>query len=239
LETVLQQQFPDVPVARIDRDSTSRKGSLEKLLRAVGAGDFPIIIGTQMLAKGHHFPNVTLVGLIDVDQGLFGVDYRASERMAQLITQVAGRAGREEKPGLVLIQTRHPEHPLLELLVHQGYGAFAEEALKERHLAHLPPFSYQVLLRAESSNAQAPVTFLNAATAAGRQLSSPVEIEFWGPVPAPMEKKAGMIRAHLLVQVSDRKQLQNWLDRWVQELSRLPEVNRVRWSIDVDPQEMT
>ena len=238
LELTLQQRFPDLPVVRIDRDSTSRKGHLERLLRAVGSGEYPIIIGTQMLAKGHHFPNVTLVGLIDVDQGLFGADYRASERMAQLITQVAGRAGRAEKPGQVLIQTHHPDHPLLQVLVHHGYAAFAQEALVERRLAGLPPFSYQALLRAESNKAQDPIDFLTSAAALGQQFSTSMGLEFWGPVPAPMERKAGMIRAHLLIQSSDRNQLQNWLGRWVPALCQLPAANRVRWSIDIDPQEM-
>ncbi len=124
--------FPDTPVVRIDRDTTSRKGDLARLLTEIRAGRYPLLIGTQMLAKGHHFPNVTLVGLIDVDQGLFGADYRAAERMAQLIIQVAGRAGRAQKPGRVLIQTRHPDHPLLQILIHQGYGVFAAAALRER-----------------------------------------------------------------------------------------------------------
>ncbi|MEN8178604.1 MAG: primosomal protein N' [Pseudomonadota bacterium] len=238
LEMALKQHFPDTPVARIDRDSTSRKGSLEKLLQAVGAGDYPIIIGTQMLAKGHHFPNVTLVGLIDVDQGLFGADYRAPERMAQLITQVAGRAGRAEKPGLVLIQTRHPDHPLLQGLAHKGYSAFAREALHERQLANLPPFSYQVLLRAESTKEEDPIRFLNLASETGKQLSSTSDLEFWGPVPAPMERRAGKIRAHLLVQSNNRGVLQRWIGSWVTQLTELPAAKKVRWSLDVDPQEM-
>jgi primosomal protein N' (replication factor Y) len=238
LEMALKQHFPDTAVARIDRDSTSRKGSLEKLLQAIRAGHYPLMIGTQMLAKGHHFPNVTLVGLIDVDQGLFGVDYRAPERMAQLITQVAGRAGRAEKPGRVLIQTRHPEHPLLQCLVNDGYNAFAKDALLERQLASLPPFSHQVLLRAESTKEEDPVTFLNLAADAGRQLMPSADLEFWGPVPAPMERRAGRVRAHLLVQANDRSMLQRWLGGWVSRLIDLPAARKVRWSLDVDPQEM-
>ncbi len=238
LEMALRQHFPDLPVARIDRDSTRRKGSLEKFLHAIRAGDYPLIIGTQMLAKGHHFPNVTLVGLIDVDQGLFGADYRAPERMAQLITQVAGRAGRAEKPGQVLLQTRHPDHPLLQDLVHKGYGAFAKEALLERQLANLPPYSYQVLLRAESTQADDPVRFLSLASEAGRRITANEALEFWGPVPAPMERRAGKIRAHLLVQSNDRGLLQRWIGSWVAQLTALPSAKKVRWSLDVDPQEM-
>ncbi|MGD8932594.1 MAG: primosomal protein N' [Chromatiales bacterium] len=228
LECALQSRFPNIPLARIDRDTTRRKGDLERLLAEARSGRYPLLLGTQMLAKGHHFPHVTLVGLIDVDQGLFGADYRASERMAQLIIQVAGRAGRAHKPGRVLIQTRHPEHPLL----------FADAALQERRLAELPPFSYQVLLRAEANQAQAPLDFLKAAASSGQRLPQSKELEFWGPVPAPMERRAGRIRAHLLIQGRERGILQQWLSRWTPTLTALPEARKVRWSLDVDPQEM-
>lgn len=238
LESALKALFPDTPVARIDRDSTSRKGSLEKLLKEIRADRYGLLIGTQMLAKGHHFPNVTLVGLLDVDQGLFGADYRAAERMAQLIIQVAGRAGRAEKPGRVLIQTRHPDHPLLQTLILRGYSAFAQDALTERQLANLPPFSYQALLRAESTRQEDPVNFLTEAAAAGKALLTTDGLEFWGPVPAPMERRAGKIRAHLLIQAADRAQLHRWLDQWILRLTELPGASKVRWSLDVDPQEM-
>jgi primosomal protein N' (replication factor Y) len=238
LEARLAERFPDIPLARIDRDSTSRKGSLEKLLDGIRKGDYPLLLGTQMLAKGHHFPDVTLVGILDVDQGLFGADYRAPERMAQLILQVAGRAGRADRPGRVLIQTRHPDHPLMQLLSRQGYDAFAEEALAERRLAALPPFSYQVLLRAESTKASDPLTFLERAAVTGRSLPGAEEVEFWGPVPAPMERRAGRVRAHLLIQATQRQTLHRWLNHWVTQLARLPEARRVRWSVDVDPMEM-
>jgi primosomal protein N' (replication factor Y) len=238
LESALQAHFPKTPLARIDRDTTRRKGDLERLLGAARSGRYPLLIGTQMLAKGHHFPRVTLVGLIDVDQGLFGADYRAAERMAQLIIQVAGRAGRARKPGRVLIQTRHPEHPLLQTLIHRGYGVFAEAALQERRLAELPPFSYQALLRAEANRTQAPLDFLNAAADTGRHLPQATALEFWGPVPAPMERRAGRFRAHLLIQARDRANLQQWLSQWTPALAGLPTAKRVRWSLDVDPQEM-
>jgi primosomal protein N' (replication factor Y) len=238
LEEALQTHFPDTPLARIDRDTTRRKGELERLLSQVRNGRYPLLIGTQMLAKGHHFPQVTLVGLIDVDQGLFGADYRASERMAQLIVQVAGRAGRARMPGQVLIQTRHPEHPLLQTLIHRGYGVFADAALQERRLADLPPFTYQALLRAEANRAEAPVAFLTAAASTGQQLPHSDELEFWGPVPAPMERRAGKIRAHLLIQGRDRATLQHWLSQWTPVIAELPTAKKVRWSLDVDPQEM-
>jgi primosomal protein N' (replication factor Y) (superfamily II helicase) len=138
----------------------------------------------------------------------------------------------------VLIQTRHPDHPLMQLLSRQGYDAFAEEAMAERRLAALPPFSHQVLVRAESTRANDPLAFLEAAATLGRSLPGSQEIEFWGPVPAPMERRAGRIRAHLLIQATQRQALHRWLSAWVAQLSALPEARRVRWSLDVDPMEM-
>jgi primosomal protein N' (replication factor Y) len=190
-----------------------------------------------MLAKGHHFPNVTLVGILDVDQGLFGADYRAAERMAQLVTQVAGRAGRAEKPGRVIIQTRHPDHPLLQTLIHRGYDSFAREALRERQSAVLPPFSHQALIRAEAPDEGLPKQFLEQAydLAQGRAGRG---VELWGPVPAPMERRAGRYRAHLLLQAPGRAELQQLLRGWLPEVRKLKLARRVRWSVDVDPQEM-
>jgi len=236
LEQALTELFGEVPLARIDRDSTRRRGSLERLLEEARTGHYPLLLGTQMLAKGHHFPEVTLVGILDLDQGLYGADYRASERMAQLVIQVAGRAGRAHKPGRVVLQTRHPEHPLLQTLIHQGYGAFAALALEERQLAQLPPFSAQALLRAEAPAAVAPQVFLEAALAAAGEL--PPGLQLWGPVPAPMERRADRYRAHLLVQADARSTLQVFLGGWVAALYRLPAGRRIRWSLDVDPQEM-
>lgn len=238
VEESLQRLFPDTPLARIDRDSTSRKGSLEALLSRIRAGDYPLLLGTQMLAKGHHFPDVTLVAILDVDQGLFGADFRASERMAQLVLQVSGRAGRAGRPGRVLIQTRHPDHPLLQLLTTKGYDTFASEALEERRAAAFPPFSHQVLLRAESTKATDPERFLEQAVRLGRELNGSASLEFWGPVPAPMARKAGKTRAHLLIQSAQRQPLHQWLMEWVTGLTLLPDSRRVRWSVDVDPQEL-
>lgn len=237
LAEVLTQRFPDVSLVRIDRDATRRKGSLEKLLGEIREGKHSLLLGTQMLAKGHHFPDVTLVGILDVDQGLFGADYRAAERMAQLIIQVAGRAGRSEKPGRVVIQTRHPDHPLLNTLIRRGYDAFAQAALKERREAMLPPYSYQVLLRAEAHDERLPRLFLEEAVVLAEGDNSD-QLELWGPVPAPMERRAGRYRAHLLIQGNDRGELQQMLARWVPKLQKLTSARKVRWSIDVDPQEM-
>ncbi len=236
LEEVLKQQFPGSPLLRIDRDNTRRKGALEKMLAAIEAGECSLLIGTQMLSKGHHFPNVTLVGIIDVDQGLFSADYRAAERMAQTVMQVAGRAGRAEKRGQVLIQTHHPDHPLLQCLIQKGYSAFAVESLRERREAELPPFSYQVLLRAESTDSEAPMRFLEEAAQQAYQLGQGVEV--LGPIPATMARRAGKTRAQLLLQARSRSHLHGLLSGWVIQLNQLKLSRRVRWSIDVDPQEM-
>lgn len=236
LESALQEQFPEVGLIRMDRDSTRHRGSLEALLAEIHQGDPLLLVGTQMLAKGHHFPNVTLVGIVDMDHGLYGLDFRASERMAQLILQVAGRAGRAEKPGTVLIQTHHPEHVLLRTLVGHGYAAFAEQALRERQAALLPPFAYQALLRAEAVDPELASAFLHAARSLGEPFGDYVEM--LGPAPAAMERRAGRYRAHLLIQATQRQSLQRFLHQWVALLWAQPQNRQVRWSLDVDPQDL-
>ncbi|MCK4587622.1 MAG: primosomal protein N', partial [Gammaproteobacteria bacterium] len=244
LEEALAAQFPDVGIVRIDRDTTRRKGAMKTLLDSVHDGSKRILVGTQMLAKGHHFPDVTLVGIIDIDQGLFSADFRATERMAQLIVQVAGRAGRAEKAGQVLIQTHHPDHPLLKVLLDEGYGSFANKALEERRLAELPPYQYMALLRAEAVNGDLPLQFLQYARelvesiTAGADFKGDRGVLLLGPIPAPMEKRAGRIRAQLLLQSSSRADLHNLLTPWLQQLESSKLGRKVRWSIDVDPQEM-
>ena len=235
LEDMLAQRFPGVPLARIDRDSTRRKGALSAMLMAARRGDYPILLGTQMLTKGHHFPGVTLVGVLDADLGLFGTDFRAPERLAQLLVQVTGRAGRATRPGRVLVQTRHPEHPLLVSLLREGYPAFAAAALEERQLAGLPPFSYQALMRAEAPDEEAPLIFLRQAAQA---IPAPAEVALWGPAPAPMARRAGRWRAQLLAQSSGRAALHRFLAAWLPQVRRIKCQGRVRWSVDVDPQEM-
>lgn len=236
IEAALARLFPDAGVVRIDRDTTRRKGAMETLLDGVHQGTYRIMVGTQMLAKGHDFPNVTLVGILDADQGLFGVDFRASERMAQLVMQVAGRAGRAERPGEVLIQTHHPNHPLLTHLVREGYASFAEAALQDRRLAGLPPFTAMALLRAEAPSASAPQAFLESVrpllvAACGNQ------VEVLGPVPAPMERRAGRYRAQLMLLAAQRAPLQAGLAQALPQLQSLRQARRVRWSIDIDPAE--
>jgi primosomal protein N' (replication factor Y) len=189
-----------------------------------------------MLAKGHHFPNVTLVAIVDGDQGLFGADFRAGERMAQLIVHVAGRAGRADKAGAVVIQTHHPQHPLLRVLITEGYAAFAAAALSERRQAQLPPYTWQAVLRAEAVLREAPSTFLNEALALADGMVAGVQL--FGPVPAPMERRAGRYRAQLLAQADQRRNLHRFLDQWVCRLGTLPTARKVRWSLDVDPQDL-
>jgi len=236
VEQVLQELFPQETVLRIDRDTTRRKGALEDALAAAGSGQARILLGTQMLAKGHHFPQVTLVAVLDADQGLFSTDFRAGERMAQMIIQVAGRAGRADKPGEVLIQTHHPDHPLLLQLVEQGYPAFAHAALEERHETGLPPYTGMALLRAEAPLAETARAFLQQACDLAETLRD-ARIELWGPVAAPMERRAGRYRAQLLLQSRQRPLLQQLLQTWVPQLPTLKDARRVRWSIDVDPQD--
>jgi primosomal protein N' (replication factor Y) len=236
IEETLSRLFPDHPVVRIDRDSIKRRGALEETLEAVRSGAAHILVGTQMLTKGHDFPNVTLVGILNADQGLFGTDLRASERLAQTILQVAGRAGRAEKPGEVLLQSLYPEHPLLNRLLTQGYAAFAQAALAERQEASWPPYTHLALLRAEASTLEAPLAFLQAARVCAEQFRSGVML--LGPAPAPMEKRAGRFRAQLLLQARGRGPLQTLLGPWIDEIAVLPLAKKIRWAIDVDPAEL-
>jgi primosomal protein N' (replication factor Y) (superfamily II helicase) len=237
IEEILRGQFPDAPLARIDRDSIRRKGELEALLERVNRNDVRILVGTQMLTKGHDFPNVTLVVVLNADQGLFSTDFRASERLAQTIVQVAGRAGRAERPGEVLIQTEYPDHPLLTLLLRGGYEAYATGALTEREQSGWPPFARIALLRAEASTPGAPLHFLQAARTAARGHSSR-DLKVLGPAPAPMERRAGRHRAQLLVHAASHSSLQKFLRVWLADVEMLPAARRVRWSIDVDPAEL-
>ncbi len=233
----LSTRFPHARIYRVDRDSTRRKGAFESLLQSMHRGETDIVVGTQMVAKGHHFPNVTLVGVVDADAGLFGVDFRSGERMAQLLLQVAGRAGRGEKPGRVMIQTHHPDHPLLHALVESGYGAFAENALAERAEAALPPFAHMALLRAEAAKMEACERFLSLALKCGEALRFE-SIRLLGPVPAPMTRRAGRYRSQLFVESERRKALHRFLKSWLAQLEGISFARRVRWSLDVDPQEI-
>ncbi|USH02637.1 primosomal protein N' [Grimontia kaedaensis] len=240
LEAQLETLFPEYKTIRIDRDNTRRKGALEAYLNAIHNKEYQILIGTQMLAKGHHFPDVTLVALVDVDSALFSNDFRAPERLAQLFVQVAGRAGRASKPGYVLLQTHHPEHALLQSLIHKGYDSFAAEALNERKMAHLPPYSYFALLRAESHHSGEVEQFLQQARTVLD--ASPIpedECAVMGPAPAPLHRRAGRFRWQLVFQAPNRKILQQRLTMALPAIRQLPLSKKVRWSLDIEPQDMS
>lgn len=241
LEQMLNEQFPTYQVTRIDRDSTSRKGSLENHLNDIREGKSQILIGTQMLAKGHHFPNVTLVAIVNVDAALFSTDFRAEERLAQLYLQVAGRAGRAEKKGEVVLQTHYPDHPLLKTLLEQGYAAFAQEALKMRKLMSLPPFTSQVLFRATGKdNAQTlqMLEILHGYFSEKIHQQNLQGVQILPPFSAPMAKKAGHYRWLLLIQHPTRNMLQKLLDCFDKERESLDIPTNIRLSMDIDPQEM-
>jgi primosomal protein N' (replication factor Y) len=245
IEELLVERFPDVPVLRIDSASTRRRDGLEQQLAKLG--DAPgILVGTQMLAKGHDLPHLTLVCVVGIDEGLFSADFRASEKLAQLLVQVSGRAGRARRTGEVLLQTHHPEHPLLAVLVHGGYRAFADAELGQREAAGFPPSTHLALLRAEAAQVAAPSAFLHAAKAVlsktllsrgvvPKAAADESRVSLLGPMPAPMPRRAGMQRAQLLLSSPSRAALQQLLDHAVGALHALPEARRVRWSLDVDP----
>ena len=237
IEETVAQLFSDTEVIRIDRDSTQRKGSFEKLLQRIEGGERQILIGTQMLAKGHHFPKVTLVGILNIDQGLFSADFRATERMAQLVLQVSGRAGREKRPGTVIIQTVEPRHPLLQELRRDDYSGFASRTLNERSEALMPPFSYLALIRAESRDQHKALQFLELA-AEKAFVWSIAGVDILGPVPAPMERKAGRYRMQLLLQSQQRRNLHQLLNLLIAELESSKLGRQLRWSVDIDPMDM-
>ena len=233
----LSERFPSARVLRVDRDSTRRRGELDRMVRAARDGSADILVGTQMLAKGHDFPRVTLVGVVDADAGLLSPDFRAPERVAQLVTQVAGRAGRGTLAGEVIVQTRRPRHPLLTALAREGYPAFAAEALAERDEIRLPPFARLVLLRAEASARAASTGFLATARELAGGLHRP-GVEVMGPVPSPMERQGGRYRAQLLLRSTSRTNLQAFLQPWVERLAGIRTPRGLRWSLDVDPIEL-
>ena len=237
LEAALQAHFPTESIVRIDRDTTRKKGELKKAIDLIHSGEANILIGTQMIAKGHHFPNVTLVGILDIDHALFSTDFRSIEKMGQLITQVAGRSGRAERPGHVILQTCHPEHPLLKQLLEKGYSEFSNSLLTERKMTNLPPYSYQVLIRAEAVLLEKAIAFLSFVKKEALLKSVPT-LTIAGPISAPMERRLGKHRAQLLFQSPERSTLQRLLQRLVPKIESNMIVNTVKWSLDVDPIDM-
>jgi len=236
IEETLARLFPQAPLARLDRDTAGAHGAMRAVLERVHSGEARILIGTQMLTKGHHFPDVSLVVVLDADQGLFASDFRATERLAQTITQVAGRAGRSARLGEVMVQTSFPEHPLLTRLITAGYPAFAANALEERRAAHWPPYSRLALLRAEAKDVVRLNRFLEDSAGCARPFAGPVSV--LGPATAMIARRADHFRAHLLLESPSRAPLQRFLGRWLPLIEALPGPPGLRWSIDVDPLEL-
>lgn len=229
IEQALEKHFPHARILRIDSDSTRQKNAMTGFLTQIHNGEADILVGTQMLAKGHHFPKVTLVGVINADSGLLSGDFRASERLAQALIQVAGRAGREEAAGEVIIQTYHPQHPLLVTLLKENYRKFMVLALQERKEMGLPPYEFMALLRAQCKTQSKLQSFLQQARAAAEQFTD-LPVQIFGPLNAPLAKRAHFFRGQLLLQASQRAVLHELLNRW---LLQLP--NKIHWILDVDP----
>jgi primosomal protein N' (replication factor Y) (superfamily II helicase) len=232
VEESLRELFPDQALVRLDRDSASRPDQLEAIIGGVLCGATRILVGTQMVTKGHHFPGISLVVVLNADQGLFSTDFRAAERLAQTIVQVAGRAGRERTRGEVLIQTQYPEHPLLQSLLSGGYEGFAATALIERQCAHWPPFGRLAVLRASTRASDGALEFL----AAARKLSpASRDVQLLGPVAASMARRADRYHAQLLIESAERGPLHRFIDEWLPQVERLARARRVRYALDVDP----
>jgi primosomal protein N' (replication factor Y) len=232
VEEMLRQALPTARVARIDRDTVSNRLALDGLLRKVREHEIDVLVGTQMMAKGHDFKDLTLVGVIQADQGLHGRDFRTDEQLFAQIVQVAGRAGRAAKPGEVIIQTYHPAHPLWAPLATLDYETFARLALKDRAETQFPPYTYCALLRAEALKEELPVRFLEAAKALGPESD---QITLGSVLPATLARRAGYYRAQLLVTSLRRGALQAWLTEWIARFTESPAAAGVRWSLDVDP----
>lgn len=234
VESVLQERFPEARILRVDRDSTRNKRAWQIMREQIHANEVDILVGTQMLAKGHDFPALTLVGVLNPDSALYSSDFRAAEKLFAQLVQVAGRAGRADKPGEVLIQTAFPDHPLFRALQTHDFEGWAAEQLAERQMAGFPPFVYQAMLRAEGKQETEVYAFLNQARAAAIGLKQGVEI--LGVVPAALSRRASHIRAQLLIQGAKRKGLQQFLRVWQPLLDELP-AQKLRWSLDIDPLE--
>jgi len=236
LERALVARFPAARIERIDRDSTRRKGAFAAVRDGVHAGTVDILVGTQMLAKGHDFPRLTLVGVLGADNALYSADFRATERLAALLFQVSGRAGRRELPGEVIVQTDFPTHPLARALADHDYDRFAEVLLAERRAAMLPPFAHLALLVAEAPRRDAVDAFLAAASDAGRAAvrEHALDVEVFAPVPAALARRAGLERGQVLAQAPERSAMQRFLPHWRRAIESLPG-RRVRFALDVDP----
>ena len=236
IEEFLQNYFPDIKTLRIDSDSTRKKETLNEYFSEIREGKPMILLGTQLLAKGHHFPDVTLVGIIDADSGLFSADFRGSERVAQLMTQVSGRAGRDKKPGRVILQSYCPDHPQIEEIITGSYDKFAKKLLGERKSLKIPPFSFQAKIFAESPKSLISRDFiLNLLNQSKIDEKIRMNVRVIGPLPSVMEKKSGVYRWELSIFSKSRSNLHKYLDVMQSRLYDPKLSKQVRWSIDVDP----
>jgi primosomal protein N' (replication factor Y) len=237
VESVLQERFPEARILRVDRDSTRNKRAWQTMREQIHANEVDILVGTQMLAKGHDFPALTLVGVINPDSALYSSDFRAAEKLFAQLVQVAGRAGRADKPGEVIIQTEFPDHPLFRALQTHDFEGWAASQLVERKMAGFPPFVYQAMLRAEGKQENEVYRYLNEARATAvaliRSMESSGQVEIFGVVPAALPRRANHIRAQLLVQGATRKGLQQFLRAWQTSLEALGS-KKLRCSLDVD-----
>ena len=238
VEDAITLRFPQARLLRIDRDSTSRKGELEALLEQARDGQADILIGTQLITKGHDFPEVAMVGILEADQGLYSSDFRATESLFQQVLQVAGRAGRRSDVGRVFIQTRFPEHPFFSWIRKHDFNGFADNLLKERKSVNYPPFGYFALLRCESVHQAMSLQFLRRAK---QDMVAADGVRIMDAIPAPMERRAGKFRAQLLLCAEQRSQLNATLVGWLNHIAVDKEAKklsgRVRWSLDIDPQD--
>lgn len=234
IEEVLQERFPTARILRVDRDSTRNKRAWQTMREQIHANEVDILVGTQMLAKGHDFPALTLVGVLNPDSALYSSDFRASEKLYAQLAQVSGRAGRADKAGEVIIQTEFPDHPLYRALQRHDFNGFAAEQLAERDMAGFPPFHFQAILRAEGKVEGEVYAYLNQARTAAMALAHPVEV--LGVVPAALARRANHVRAHLLIQASSRRALQTFLRDWQFDLDAIPH-HKLRCALDIDPLE--
>ncbi len=234
LDEFLQQRYPEIDVIRVDRDSTRRKDALQDKLTVINSGKPAILIGTQMLTKGHHFPDLGLVVIVDADANLLGLDFRAEERFAQQLVQVSGRAGRAQLPGEVVVQTYQPQNDLLNTLTKQGYNGFVTPAMDLRQRISLPPYCFMAMWHAQSKQADIAERFLQNLRDFLQGLD--VSVELLGPAPAAMARVKGQYRAQLMCKCAHRTQLNSALKAAVAHMASMPLVRSVRWALDVDPQ---
>jgi primosomal protein N' (replication factor Y) len=231
IEETLAALYPGARILRIDRDSTRKRTELARTLDGIGRGEGDILVGTQLLAKGHDFPNLTLVCVLNADSALLSTDYRSAERLFATLAQVGGRSGRREQPGEVLVQTRYPGHPMFQALIRHDYAGFAESQLAERESAGFPPYVHEAALRAEAAKLESAMAFLRAAA---QLVPAPEGIQIYDPVPHVITRRAGVERAQLLVQSASRPALQEFLRLWTAALPASTSTG-VRWHLDVDP----